>query len=239
MTDLERKLAEALRGQAGEVTPNLDAAWADQMRRQRRPRRRRATVWVAPLAAVLVVLTSVLLVTRMQASSPPVPPANPGQPVTQAKLVHRPMTDLQVTGTPVALTDFAGQTDLWTAYAFTATAAGQVLFCVAAVPKELRVDRDVPQFGTESPLCTPPSSDTVRAGYAGELGGPLPPGTAVYLVDPGVKELRLYDANGGLSVAKPFGKLSSDQVFFARPDANSSIARWEVSSSPEAHPASR
>ncbi len=80
MTDLERKLAEALRGQAGEVTPNLDAAWAEQQRRQRRlmrPRRRRAAVWAAPLAAVLVVLTSVFLATELNTARPP-SPANPG-----------------------------------------------------------------------------------------------------------------------------------------------------------------
>lgn len=50
MTDLERKLAETLREQGGEVTPDLAGAWAEQLRRQRRPRaaRRRLTVLVAP-----------------------------------------------------------------------------------------------------------------------------------------------------------------------------------------------
>src|SRR4051794_24633863 len=100
MTDLERKLAETLREQGGEVTPNLDAAWAEQQRRQRRPqRRRRAAVWIAPLAAVLVVLTSVAVATQIPASAPtaPVAPANTPGTIPLAKLTYRPMGELQVT----------------------------------------------------------------------------------------------------------------------------------------------
>src|SRR4051794_13849895 len=135
MTDLERKLAEALREQAGEVTPNLDAAWAEQQRRQRRPqRRRRASVWIAPLAAVLVVLTSVLVATQLNTAAPvPAPPANSGGSITLALPDYRSLSELQIIGTPVSLADFAGQTDGWTTYAFSATASGHggtTLFCV-------------------------------------------------------------------------------------------------------------
>jgi hypothetical protein len=232
MTDLERKLAETLREQAGEVTPNLDAAWAEQQRRQRRPRmaRRRLTLVVAPLAAVLVVLTSVLLATQVQTTTPgPVPPANLGPTQVLASLGYRPMSQLEVTDTPVALTDFAGQTDSWTSYAFSAVASDQQQFCLEAVTRGRELDFSAPQFGPKSPFCAPVSVGTVRAGYVGENDGPLPPGTAVYLVDPKVKTLRVYDAKGDLSLAKPFGTLLQDQVFFVRFTPDSPPTRFEVS----------
>jgi hypothetical protein len=243
MTDLERKLAEALREQAGEVTPNLDAAWAEQQRRQRRPqRRRRASVWIAPLAAVLVVLTSVLVVTRLNTAAPaPAPPANPGQELRLAKPEYRSLTELNRFDAPVFLTDFVGQTDTWTAYAFLgyAVAAPEPsLFCVAAVPKGTALERGVPQYGIKSPVCVPISVGTVRAGYVGESLGPLPPGRAVYLVDPEAGTLRLFDANGDLSLAKKFGKLVSGQVFLADVKPGSPPVRFDVSSTP-APPASR
>ncbi|WP_329053607.1 hypothetical protein OG738_11865 [Amycolatopsis sp. NBC_01488] len=230
MTDLERKLAEALRGQAEEVTPNLDAAWAEQMRRQRRPHRRRATVWLAPLAAVLVVLTSVSVATRVPTpSDQPVQPALPGQPLVLAKPELPDRTTLSEADKPVTLTDFTGQTDTWTSYAaefFDPT--GRALFCVEALPKGANHGAES-QFGIKSPSCLPLSETVVRTGYVGENGGPLPAGKAVYLVDRKVHALRLYSAAGDLSLAKPVGPLGWDTVFFATIDPNSPPVRFEVS----------
>ncbi|SEF28241.1 hypothetical protein SAMN05421837_10474 [Amycolatopsis pretoriensis] len=233
MTDLERKLADALREQADQVTPNLDAAWAEQQRRQRRPRRRRLTVVVAPLAAVLVVLTSVLLATRLNDASPPAPPAHPGDLLTLPQAEYQPMGELKVVSTPVRLIDFAGQTDRWTPYAFIATtvpAPDQTLFCVAAVPENQPLDESEPQYATKSPSCAPISSGRIRAGYVGETGGPLPPGKAVYLVDSAVVGLvRLFDEKGGLSTAKPFGAVTPGKVYLATVDPGWPPVRFDVS----------
>jgi len=236
MTDLERKLAEALRGQAEEVTPNLDAAWAEQQRRQRRPRRRRLTVVVAPLAAVLVVLTSVLLATRVNTDPAPAPPANPGEPFTLPKPQHQPMAGLLTRSSPTALTEFAGQTDRWQAWAFAAVAVadpGQDLLCVAAVPVGQSLDSAAPQYGTKSPQCVPlrhGGAKTVLAGYVGEADGPLPPGKAVYLLESTSNQLRLFDANGDLSQGKWVGRAASSyQLFLADVVPGSPPARAEVS----------
>ncbi|WP_410608895.1 hypothetical protein [Amycolatopsis sp. lyj-109] len=232
MTDLERKLAEALRGQAGEVTPNLDTAWAEQQRRQQRaPRRRRVAVWGAPLAAVLVVLTSVSIATQVNTTVPPPPPqpaTQPGQELVLAKpLISPPM---EHPGEPKALTDFAGQTDAWTSYAVDAVdTGGHPLLCIEALPKGATHGSADSSFGIESPSCVPVSSSPVRAGYVGKNGGPLPEGKAVYLVDPAVRQLRLYDAAGDLSQAKAVGTLGADRLFLA--DVNPSLppVRFDVS----------
>jgi hypothetical protein len=234
MTDLERKLAEALRGQAEEVTPNLDAAWAEQQRRQRRPlRRRRAAVWIAPLAAVLVVLTSVSVATRVDVPSDPAPPANPGRMLTIAQPeVVQPMT-LSGGGEPVALVDFVGQTDAWTSYAINPTEpTGRALFCVEALAKGehgTAGSTGNSQFGIKSPSCAPLSATVVRAGYVGASDGPLPAGKAVYLVDPAVRELRLFGAAGDLSQAKAVGMLGPDRVFLADVRPDSPPVRFDVS----------
>jgi hypothetical protein len=241
MTDLERKLAEALREQAGEVTPNLDAAWAEQQRRQRRPqRRRRASVWIAPLAAVLVVLTSVLVATQLNAAAPvPAPPANPGRELVLAKPVFVEPVTLSGGSEPVRLVDFAGQTDAWTSYAVNpADQTGRTLFCVEALGKGTNHGTAGSQFGIKSPSCVPLSTAIVRAGYVGETGGPLPEGKAVYLVDPAVWQLRLYDAAGDLSQPKEVGILGPDRVFLADVKPGSPPVRFDVSSDP-APPASR
>jgi hypothetical protein len=131
MTDLERKLAETLREQAEEVTPNLDAAWAEQVRRQRKPRRRRAAVWVAPLAAVLVVLTSVLMATELNTA--PTPPANPGQELMPAKPEHHSLDHMLTRGNTAIVTEFAGQTDRWRVWAYAGAelnAPDRELFCL-------------------------------------------------------------------------------------------------------------
>ncbi|MGW4521234.1 hypothetical protein [Amycolatopsis sp. NPDC004378] len=232
MTDLERKLADALREQAGEVTPDLDAAWAEQQRRQRRPRRRRATVWIAPLAAVLVVLTSVLLATQVNRA--PAPPANPGEPLTLAKPVYVPMAELLGMSSPVALTEFAGQTDRWRAWAFTTHRRGEsgLLFCVAAFPRDQPFDRAGSQYGV-SPQCVPFASaegKVVLAGYVGEAAAPLPPGKAVYLVGATSNLLRLYDAKGDLSQGKWVGRPANPyDVFVADVSPGSPPVRYEVS----------
>ncbi len=243
MTDLERKLAETLREQGGEVTPDLTGAWAEQLRRQRRPRaaRRRLTVLVAPLAAVLVVLTSVLLATQLNSAPTPVPPASRGQELTLPKPEYSPVGLIEK-GEPIALTDFAGQTDNWTSYAVFASALGRSLFCVEAFPKGLTgapVHGEVAsQFGTKSPSCVPLSTGTVCAGYVGETGGPLPAGKAIYLVNPAVRELSLFDAKGDLSQAKRVGMLGQQQLFLADVTPGSPPVRFDVSSD-EARPASR
>ncbi|WP_410619478.1 hypothetical protein [Amycolatopsis sp. cmx-8-4] len=243
MTDLERKLAETLREQGGEVTPDLAGAWAEQLRRQRRPRaaRRRLTVLVAPLAAALVVLTSVLLATQLNSAPTPVPPASRGQELTLPKPEYSP-AGFAETGEPIALTDFAGQTDNWTSYAVFASAMGTTLFCVEAFPKGLTgapVHGEVAsQFGTKSPSCVPLSTGTVCAGYVGETGGPLPAGKAIYLVNPAVRELSLFDAKGDLSQAKRVGMLGQQQLFLADVTPGSPPVRFDVSSD-EARPASR
>jgi hypothetical protein len=233
MTDLERKLAETLREQAGGVTPNLDAAWAEQQRRQRRPRtaRRRLTLVVAPLAAVLVVLTSVLLATQLQTAAPTAPaaPANTPGTVPLAKLVYRPMSELQVTGTPIALRDFSGQTDAWTSYAFSAVVAGTPQFCVGAVPAGKPLDPAQPQFGTKSPVCGEEvAGGTFVAGYVAETGGPLPAGLAVYLTVPAVADLRVYTASGDLTLARLVGRFFGDQVFLADLGTSGAPTRFEV-----------
>ncbi|MEV7092854.1 hypothetical protein AB0M80_08390 [Amycolatopsis sp. NPDC051045] len=234
MTDLERKLAEALRGQAGEVTPNLDAAWAEQQRRQHRPvrRRRRAAVWGAPLAAVLAVLTSVLLATQLNTAQAPAPPANTGEPLTLVQAEYQALGELKVVSTPVRLTEFAGQTHAWTAYAFTATtvpAPDQALFCIAAVPAGDPFDESASPYGTKSPSCAPISSGTVRAGAVGETGGPLPPGKAVYLVDPAVPAMQVFDANGNLGEAREVGVAGADRVLLAEVRPGASPVRFRVS----------
>ncbi|MDT7805462.1 MAG: hypothetical protein QOI78_8895 [Actinomycetota bacterium] len=235
MTDLERKLAETLREQGEAVTPNLDAAWAEQQRRQRRPhRRRRAAVWVAPLAAVVAVLTSVLLATQLNTAGPaPVQPAVRGQELKLPPPEYSP-AGLSGSGEPVALTDFTGQTDAWTSYAVAATAAGAALFCVEAFPKDLKhapTHGEVEsQFGIKSPSCVPLSpTAVVCAGYVGEDGGPLPAGKAVYLVGPAVRALKLYDARGDLSQAKQVGTLGQQQLFLADVQPYSPPVRFEVS----------
>jgi hypothetical protein len=247
MTDLERKLAETLREQGGEVTPDLAGAWAEQQRRQRRPRaaRRRLTLVVAPLAAVLVVLTSVLLATQLQTASGPAPaqPANRSQElVLPPPRYFSPMT-LGGMGEPVPLTDFVGQTDTWTSYAVSATqGTGVILFCVEALPKGAKGSPThgevVSQFGIKSPSCAALSTGTVCAGYVGEDGGPLPAGKAIYLVNPAVRELSLFDAKGDLSQAKLVGMLGQQQLFLADVTPGSPPVRFEVSSD-EARPASR
>ncbi|MFF1609852.1 hypothetical protein ACFVYA_18915 [Amycolatopsis sp. NPDC058278] len=231
MTDLERKLAETLREQAGEVTPNLDAAWAEQQRRQRRPvRRRRAAVWAAPLAAVMVVLTSVLLATQLNtAPSPaPEPAARPGQELVLAQPLISP--PLSAPGEPKALTDFVGQTDAWTSYASQALdTTGRPVFCVEALPKGATHGGPDSNFGVESPSCVPVSGRPVSAGYVGKNGGPLPAGKAVFLVDRAVHVLRLYDAAGDLSQARVVASVDLGQVFLADVNPGSPPVRFEVS----------
>lgn len=235
MTDLERKLAEALRGQAEEVTPNLDAAWAEQQRRQRRPRRRRLTVVVAPLAAVLVVLTSVLLATQLNTAPTPVPPADRPEVLNLARFVPTlPMQSLQVENGSVALTDFVGQSDTWTAYAFGAFQPGTPgrLICVAAVPAGQPFVTGAPVYGTKSPQCVSTEkmpSHGLRAGYVGEFSGPLPSGKAVYLADPAARTLQLFAANGDLTLARPVGRISDYLVFLADVVPGSPPVRYEVS----------
>ncbi|MGW5715811.1 hypothetical protein ACWEVP_06570 [Amycolatopsis sp. NPDC003865] len=232
MTDLERKLADALRGQAEQVTPNLDAAWAEQQRRQRRPRRRRSTVVVAPLAAVLVVLTSVLLATQL--NTPSAPPAQPGVPLTSAEFTPEPMHSLFGLYDRVRLTDFVGQTDPWTAYAFTSGGRGGLtgLLCVASVPAGQQLATGASLYG-DGPRCTlagelPPRG--MRAAYLGEPSGPLPPGKAAFFTDSTVRTLRLYAANGDLTLARPVGHLASDLlVFVADVPPGSPPVRFEVS----------
>jgi hypothetical protein len=228
MTDLERKLAEALRGQAGEVTPNLDAAWAEHQRRLRRPRRRRSTVVVAPLAAVLVVLTSVLLAVQLH-TAPPSRPADAGEPLTLAGPEYQAPVTLDRSGPAVAVADFAGQTDSWTAYALAGTIAGSArkMLCFLAAPMGTKLSGTSSAFGIKSP-CVPLLKTVVRAGYVGEADSPLPPGKAVYLVDPAVRELRLFDAAGDLSQAKTVGALGADRVFVADVQPGSPPVRFEV-----------
>jgi hypothetical protein len=246
MTDLERKLAETLREQAGEVTPHLDGAWAEHQRRMQRPaksrRRNRMTVVIAPLAAVLVVLTSVLLATQLNTASAPARPASPGQPLSLAKPEYFPPMTLGGMSEPIPLIDFAGQTDTWTSYAAsTSQATGRLLFCVEALPKGGRAPtqgESESQFGIKSPSCVPFSTAAVIAGYVGETGGPLPAGKAVYLVEAAVRELRLYDAQGDLSQAKQVGLLGQQRLFLADVKPESPPTRFEVNST-EARPASR
>ncbi|HET6710866.1 hypothetical protein [Amycolatopsis sp.] len=232
MTDLERKLAEALRGQAREVTPDLDAAWAEQQRRQRRPpRRRKVAVWGAPLAAVLVVLTSVLLATKLNTASPPPPqPATqPGQELVFAvPEISPPSLDM---GESMALVDFAGQTDNWTSRAVVATGnAGKRMFCVEALIKG--VTSGGPTYGIESPSCVPIQGSPVNGAYVGKKGGPLPEGKAVFLVDRVVQSLRLYDAAGDLSQAKVVGLLGSGRLFLADVKPGSPPVRYEINPTP-------
>lgn len=231
MTDLERKLAETLREQAGEVTPNLDAAWAEQQRRQRRPSRgRRAAVWIAPLAAVLVVLTSVLLATRLNTAQPlpPQPATQPGQELVLAQpLISLP---LSFPGEPKAVTDFVGQTNTWTSYAYQALdKGGRPVFCIEALPKGATHGGTESNYGIESPSCVPVSGHPVSAGYVGKNGGPLPAGKAVFLVDPAVRGLRLYDAAGDLSQARAVATVDMGEVFLADVDPGSPPVRFEVS----------
>jgi hypothetical protein len=223
MTDLERKLAETLRGQAGEVTPNLDAAWEEQQRRQRRPvrRRRRAAVWGAPLAAVLMVLTSVLLATQLNRSPAPLPPANRVVELNLAGFAHQDIDFSSVTDV-VELTDFVGQTGSWTAFAFQASVlgTGAGVVCIAAVPAGEKLRADIPQYGTKSPQCIPAQAMTagepVTAGYVGEIDGPLPPGKAVYFLDARVQNLQLFDRSGDLASAWPLGqRVRQNMVFLA------------------------
>lgn len=240
MTDLERKLAETLREQAGKVTPNLDAAWVEQQRRLHRPRRRRATLVIAPLAAVLVVLTSVLLATRVTNAPAPLPPASPGQELVLAKPEVIPPATLSGGSEPVILTDFVGQTENWTSYAVTATdPTGRKLFCVETLPRDVTGGTSGSQYGIESPSCVPISRATVRAGYVGKTGGPLPAGQAVYLVDPAVPGLRLFDAAGDLSQARAVGTVGRDRVYLADVKPDSPPKSFDVTVSQEAHPASR
>ncbi|MEU4248564.1 hypothetical protein AB0F15_14270 [Amycolatopsis sp. NPDC026612] len=235
MTDLERKLAEALRGQAGEVTLNLDAAWAEQQRRHRRSRRRRGAVWAAPMAAVLVVLTSVLLATQVNTAS--APPANRGQELQLAKPEYQPFDHRMLTdGDMAIITEFAGQTDRWRVWAYTGsqvTAPDRKLFCLAAIPVGADLTEGTPQYGTKSPQCTelrPDTGKTVLAGYVGEIGGPLPPGKAVYLVSSTPEQLRLYNAQGDLSQGKLVDRVASSyQVFLADVVPGSPPVRAEVS----------
>ncbi|WP_370969699.1 hypothetical protein [Amycolatopsis sp. cg9] len=237
MTDLERKLADALRDEADKVTPNLDAAWAEQVRRQHRPRRRRGAVWIAPLAAVLVVLTSVSIVTQVNTvQPPPAPAARPGQDLVLAKpVISPPSLDM---GDSMALVDFAGQTDAWTSHAVVATGEGEArMFCVEALLKG--VTGGGPNYGTESPSCVPLEGYPVKAGYVGKNGGPLPEGKAVFLTDRTVRELRLYDAAGDLSQAKALGALGPGLLFLADVKPGSPPVRFEVNPEVQAHPASR
>lgn len=239
MTDLERKLAEALRDQAGSVTPNLDAAWAEQQRRQRRPpRRRKVAVWGAPLAAVLVVLTSVLVATKVNTAPEPVMSAKPGQELVLAKPVISPVLESGL-GEPRPLTDFVGQTDTWTSYAAPAyDPAGRAMLCVEALPKGANHGGPESQFGIESPTCVPTTPGTVLAGYVGKDGGPLPAGKAVYLVDPSVVSLALYDAAGDLSDAVQRDLLGVGKLFLADVKPGSPPVRFEATRVPT-HPASR
>jgi hypothetical protein len=69
----------------------------------------------------------------------------------------------------------------------------------------------------------------VLAGYVGKNGGPLPEGKAVFLVDRGVRGLRLYDAAGDLSQAKPIGTLGAGQLFLADVKPGSPPVRFDVS----------
>ncbi|ADJ50970.1 hypothetical protein AMES_9143 [Amycolatopsis mediterranei S699] len=232
MTDLERKLAETLREQAGEVTPNLDAAWAEQQRRQqRRPRRRRAAVWGAPLAAVLVVLTSVLLATQVNTGQAPPPAAHPGEPLVLPKPEYLTLSALQVTDTPAVITTFAGQSNTWSTYVFTATVAGAPRFCLAAVPRGDQLIPDAPQYGTKSPLCMPIADrGDLLAGYVGEDGGPLPAGKAVYVVDPRRRaDLRLFDAAGNLSQPQSDANVGDYLAYLTDVNPGSPPVRFEVS----------
>ncbi|RSM45448.1 hypothetical protein DMA12_13360 [Amycolatopsis balhimycina DSM 5908] len=248
MIDLERKLAEALRERAGEVRPNLDAAWAEQQRRQRRSRaaRRRLTVVVAPLAAALVLLTSVLMATRLQLADSTLPASPPGEPFGLPKPVYYDGSvgfgsiSFSRIGTPVG--EFTGQTDRWTTYAVTATTKtvpARTMFCLLASPGGVKPDGTSPQYGMKSPTCVPLSTAVVRSGYVGEDDGPLPAGKAIYLVDPAARELRLFDAKSDPSQAKAVGMLGSDQLFLADVHADSPPVRFQVSWSTPAHPAGR
>ena len=243
MIDLERKLAEALRGQAEEVTPNLDSAWAEQQRRQRRSRaaRRRLRVVVAPLAAVLVLLTSVLLATRLQLAGPTLPASPPGEPFALPKPVYYDGSagfgSISFSRAPVG--EFTGRTDHWTTYAVTATTKtvpARTMFCLLASPSGAKPDGTSPQYGMKSLTCVSLSTAVVRTGYVGEDDGPLPAGKAIYLVDPAVRELRLFDAKGDPSQVKAVGMLGADQLFLADVHADSPPVRFDVRTT-QAHPA--
>ncbi|WP_410587520.1 hypothetical protein [Amycolatopsis sp. lyj-23] len=230
MTDFERELAEALRGQAEEVTPDLDAAWAEQQRRQQRPpSRRRAAVWVAPLAAVLVVLTSVLLATQLHTA----PPAQPGAPLVYSKFTPEPMPSLFGQYDSVRLTDFVGQTNTWTAYAFRTEGRGGLteLLCVASVPTGRPLAIGIPLYG-DGPRCIPTEDlppHGVRAAYIGDPLGPLPPDKAVFLTDPTLRTLRLFASNGDLTQARPVGRLSDFLVYVADVTPGSPPVRFQIS----------
>ncbi|MET8847147.1 hypothetical protein [Amycolatopsis sp. NPDC004625] len=150
--------------------------------------------------------------------------------------MYYPFAELHNVGPPTALTDFEDLTGIWTSYAFFATVEGAPQFCVAGVPKQqsmlTKLTAALPQFGVKSPSCAPLSAGVVRAGYVGEAGGPLPPRIAVYLVDPAVRELRLFDAGGGMSLARGDAKLEMDRVFFASVSPGSPPVRFQVSRGP-------
>jgi hypothetical protein len=225
MTDLERKLAEALGEQAGEVTLDLDAAWAEQQRRQLRPPRgRRVAVWVAPLAAVLMVLTSVLLPTQLKTA--PTPPASQGEPLSLPKPKYGEIGSFGLHGLPI--TEFAGPADRWLAYAVVGSAADAVKFCLLATPAPAGTSISA-EDGAKSPACVSISAAVVRSGYVGVTDGPLPADKAVYLVDPTVRELWLFDAHGGRSQARAVGMLESDRVFLATVHPGSPPVRFQVS----------
>ncbi len=86
------------------------------------------------------------------------------------------------------MTDFSGQTDNWTAYAFSATTvalARPALFCVAAVPT-CAGSRIGVAVRDQVALVRPALVGRRAAGYVGETGGPLPADKAVYLSIPAV-----------------------------------------------------
>ncbi|MBE1499758.1 hypothetical protein H4696_006858 [Amycolatopsis lexingtonensis] len=237
MTDLERKLADALREEADKVTPNLDAAWAEQLRRQHRPRRRRGAVWLAPLAAASAVLISVLVGDQLNTASPPTP-ASPMSPATTTVTVaapqHVPSAVPSINGGPVGLMSFTGQTDTWKAYAFTSHQnLNWPLFCVAAMPDGQPFDKNAPQFGLRSPLCALYRTDANQVIFAqqvGEEGGPLPADRAIYLADCTVRELRLYNSEGDLSQAARVGQMLGMCVFLADITAGKPPVRFDAHS---------
>ena len=129
----------------------------------------------------------------------------------------------------VAVTDFIGQSDNWTAYAVSGHAeSGQAVLCFTSAPKGVKLGDAGSRYGLVAP-CVALSAAVVRAGYVGEVTSPLPVGKAVYLVDPAVRELRLYDAAGDLSQAKAVGKLGENQVFLADVKPGSPPVRFSVS----------
>jgi hypothetical protein len=205
MTDLERKLIETLREQAEEVTPSADA-WSEHQRRMlsrnRRPSKRSLTVVLAPIVAVVVLVTAHVFL--------------PQVPVPQVGPADQSRTYMHVLRGPFEVSRAIVGGEAWVAYfarVGLVTSGPNVFDCFFVVPQGSRTD----QLAVASALPGYPQCDTkpTRSGDA-LLTAPVQKyvlSRTVYVVSSKVQALRVFGEHDVSLPVTEVGRAADFAVF--------------------------